>query len=66
MTRLSFTGCAIAALASDLELDCAVEGVETAAQQAALPDGVHLQGWLTGRPQDAATTDLPTLTRGLR
>jgi EAL domain-containing protein (putative c-di-GMP-specific phosphodiesterase class I) len=57
---------AIAALAADLELECTVEGVETAAQQAALPDGVRLQGWHTGRPMDPADVDVPSLARSLR
>lgn len=56
---------AIAALAADLELVCTVEGVETAAQQGALPDGVRLQGWYTGRPLDAADVDLPALDRSV-
>ncbi len=54
---------AIAALAADLELECTVEGVETAAQQDALPDGVRLQGYYTGIPLEAANVDLPALAR---
>ena len=54
---------AVAGLAADLDLTCVVEGVETAAQRAALPDGVHLQGWLTGRPLPPAALDLPDLVR---
>jgi diguanylate cyclase (GGDEF)-like protein/PAS domain S-box-containing protein len=42
---------AVAALAAELQLECTVEGVETKEQRDALPEGVHLQGWLTGRPQ---------------
>lgn len=57
---------AIAAPAADLELECTVEGVETAAQQHALPDGVRLQGWHTGVPMDAADVDLPALARDFR
>ena len=49
---------AVAALAADMGLTCVVEGVETAAQLAALPVGVHVQGFLTGRPQLPAATDL--------
>ena len=56
---------AIAALAADLELACTVEGVETALQQDALPDGVRLQGWHTGVPLDAGHTDLHALARGI-
>jgi len=33
---------AVAALARDLDLQCVVEGVETAAQLAALPPGVSV------------------------
>lgn len=57
---------AIAALAADLELECTVEGVETAAQQHALPGGVRLQGWHTGVPLDPADVDLPALARNFR
>ena len=38
-------------MAAELQLDCIVEGVETEEQRDALPRGVQLQGWLTGRPQ---------------
>ncbi len=41
---------AVAALARDLGLTCVVEGIETGAQLRALPDGVHGQGFLLGRP----------------
>ena len=41
---------AVAALARDLDLQCVVEGVETAAQLAALPPGVSVPGYLLGRP----------------
>jgi diguanylate cyclase (GGDEF)-like protein/PAS domain S-box-containing protein len=44
---------AVAGLAADLGLTCIVEGVETEDQRAALPRGVHLQGWLIGHPSDA-------------
>ncbi len=49
----------VAGLAADLGLTCVVKGVETTRQRAALPDGVLLQGWLTGRP--AAASDLDVL-----
>ncbi|MCW2528173.1 MAG: cph2 3 [Pseudonocardiales bacterium] len=52
---------AVAGLAADLDLRCIVEGVETETQRAALPAGVHLQGWLFGSPQTAAATDIPVL-----
>ena len=52
---------AVAGLAADLDLGCVVEGVETEAQRAALPGGVHLQGWLTGRPQLGDVVDIPAL-----
>ena len=52
---------AVAGLAADLDLGCVVEGVETEAQRSALPDGVHLQGWLTGRPQPADTIDISAM-----
>jgi predicted signal transduction protein with EAL and GGDEF domain len=52
---------AVAGLAADMGLICIVEGVETDEQRAALPVGVHLQGFLTGRPQPAATMDVLTL-----
>ncbi len=52
---------AVAGLAADLELDCIVEGVETNAQRDALPSGVQLQGYLTGRPQQPDLLDVPTL-----
>ena len=42
---------AVAGLAADMELTCVIEGVETEEQRNALPNGVHIQGWLTGRPQ---------------
>ncbi len=54
---------AVAGLAADLDLVCVVEGVETEEQRAALPPGVHLQGWLTGRPQCAGLIDLASLLR---
>jgi EAL domain-containing protein (putative c-di-GMP-specific phosphodiesterase class I) len=41
----------IVTLATELQLECIVEGVETEHQRNALPSGVQLQGWLTGRPQ---------------
>jgi EAL domain-containing protein (putative c-di-GMP-specific phosphodiesterase class I) len=49
---------AVAALAADMGLICVVEGVESAEQLAALPAGVHVQGFLTGRPQLPADVDL--------
>ena len=52
---------AVAALAADMDLECIIEGVETAAQRAALPDGVQLQGYLTGRPQPPKLLDLVNL-----
>jgi diguanylate cyclase (GGDEF)-like protein/PAS domain S-box-containing protein len=52
---------AVAGLAADLDLECIVEGVETAEQRAALPEGVQLQGWLTGRPAAPEALDLPHL-----
>jgi PAS domain S-box-containing protein len=52
---------AVAGLAADLDLICIVEGVETAEQRSALPDGVHVQGYLTGRPQPAEMLDVPKL-----
>ncbi|WP_295696808.1 bifunctional diguanylate cyclase/phosphodiesterase, partial [Lapillicoccus sp.] len=41
---------AVIGLAAELNLSCIVEGVETEEQREALPAGVQLQGWLTGRP----------------
>ncbi|MCW2778189.1 MAG: hypothetical protein JWN17_1914, partial [Frankiales bacterium] len=52
---------AVSALAADLGLDCVVEGVETAAQRAALPASVQLQGYLLGRPVVAAELDVARL-----
>jgi predicted signal transduction protein with EAL and GGDEF domain len=52
---------AVAGLAADLDLGCIVEGVETVEQRAALPDGVQLQGWLTGRPGAPDALDLEHL-----
>lgn len=57
---------AVAGLAADLDLGCVVEGVETEAQRTALPYGVHLQGWLTGRPQPAEAVDIEALIRPVR
>jgi EAL domain-containing protein (putative c-di-GMP-specific phosphodiesterase class I) len=45
---------AVAALARDLGITCVVEGIETGAQLRALPDDVHGQGFLLGRPLPAA------------
>ena len=42
---------AVRGLARDLEIDCVVEGIETAEQLAAVPDGVTGQGYLLGRPR---------------
>ena len=55
---------AVAGLAADLDLACIVEGVETQAQRNALPGGVQLQGYLTGRPQQPHLIDVPTLAAG--
>ena len=52
---------AVAGLAADLDIGCVVEGVETIEQLAALPAGVQLQGYLTGRPAPAAALDLRAL-----
>ena len=52
---------AVAALAADMGLTCVVEGVETEEQRAALPTGVQLQGFLTGRPQPPESMDVLTL-----
>jgi diguanylate cyclase (GGDEF)-like protein/PAS domain S-box-containing protein len=52
---------AVARLAADLGLSCVVEGVETQDQLEALPAGVHVQGWLTGRPAAAEHLDLDQL-----
>jgi diguanylate cyclase (GGDEF)-like protein/PAS domain S-box-containing protein len=52
---------AVAALAADMDLTCVVEGVETDVQRAALPVGVQLQGWLTGRPGRPERLDLRDL-----
>jgi EAL domain-containing protein (putative c-di-GMP-specific phosphodiesterase class I) len=52
---------AVAGLAADMKLTCVVEGVESAKQRAALPRGVQLQGWLTGRPERPESLDLRDL-----
>ena len=52
---------AVAGLAADLEIGCVVEGVETSEQLAALPAGVSVQGYLTGRPAPPSALDLPAL-----
>jgi EAL domain-containing protein (putative c-di-GMP-specific phosphodiesterase class I) len=52
---------AVAALAADMDLICIVEGVETVEQREALPVGVYVQGYLTGRPQRPETMDVLTL-----
>lgn len=52
---------AVTRLAVDLELSCVVEGVETPEQRAALPRGVQVQGFLTGRPQKPETMDVQSL-----
>ena len=49
---------AMAGLAADLDLSCVVEGVENDEQRASLPDGVHVQGFLMGRPLAAEAVDL--------
>jgi PAS domain S-box-containing protein len=58
---------AVTRLAADLELACVIEGVETAEQHAALPVGVSVQGFLTGRPDKPETMDVRALlSQGLR
>ena len=52
---------AVAGLAADMDLICVVEGVETDIQRDALPAGVQLQGWLTGRPARPESLDLREL-----
>ena len=52
---------AVAGLAADMNLDCIVEGVETPQQRAALPPGVQLQGYLTGRPSPPSAINLVNL-----
>lgn len=52
---------AVAGLAADLGLGCIVEGVETEHQRDALPPGVQLQGYLTGRPQPGGEIDVARL-----
>jgi diguanylate cyclase (GGDEF)-like protein/PAS domain S-box-containing protein len=52
---------AVAGLAADMQLTCVVEGVETQDQRDALPDGVHVQGWLTGRPQHPSMLNISEL-----
>ncbi len=47
MTQLTAQGLAAAGIC----LFALVEGVETEEQRDALPRGVQLQGWLTGRPE---------------
>jgi diguanylate cyclase (GGDEF)-like protein/PAS domain S-box-containing protein len=56
---------AVAGLAADMDLTCVVEGVETKAQQLALPLGVQVQGWLTGKPLQPEELDLPVLLAGV-
>jgi EAL domain-containing protein (putative c-di-GMP-specific phosphodiesterase class I) len=53
----------VAGLAADMSLGCIVEGVETTAQLQALPAGVQVQGYLTGRPTEPALLDLQLLAR---
>jgi EAL domain-containing protein (putative c-di-GMP-specific phosphodiesterase class I) len=52
---------AVTRLAADLGLSCVVEGVETPEQRDALPTGVLVQGFLTGRPQKPEATDVRAL-----
>ncbi len=47
----------ISSLAEQLGLSCVVEGIETDEQLLALPPGVLGQGYLLGRPQNAAALD---------
>ncbi|HSP38869.1 MAG TPA: EAL domain-containing protein [Frankiaceae bacterium] len=58
---------AVIGLAADLDLQCVIEGVESQAQRAALPPGVQLQGFLTGRPSAAPDLNIRRLaaTRSL-
>ena len=56
---------AVAGLAADMDLACIVEGVETEAQKAALPAGVQVQGWLTGRPEKPDVLELDFLSARL-
>lgn len=53
---------AVAALAADMELTCIVEGVETAERLDALPRGVYVQGFFTGRPQHPDDFDVLALS----
>jgi diguanylate cyclase (GGDEF)-like protein/PAS domain S-box-containing protein len=46
----------VAGLARELSLSCVVEGIETVEQLEALPEGVHGQGYLLGRPTTAEET----------
>jgi PAS domain S-box-containing protein len=52
---------AVAALAADMDLTCIIEGVETREQLSSLPRGVHVQGFLTGRPQNPEAVDILAL-----
>jgi diguanylate cyclase (GGDEF)-like protein/PAS domain S-box-containing protein len=49
---------AVTGLAADMDLACIVEGVETLEQRDALPPGVYVQGFLTGRPQSPENMDV--------
>jgi diguanylate cyclase (GGDEF)-like protein/PAS domain S-box-containing protein len=54
----------VAGLARELGLSCVVEGIETVEQLRALPEGVHGQGYLLGRPATAEETGHVLLSRG--
>jgi EAL domain-containing protein (putative c-di-GMP-specific phosphodiesterase class I) len=54
---------AVAGLAAELDMSCIVEGVETTDQRSALPVGVQVQGYLTGRPAAPGDIDVVTLAR---
>jgi diguanylate cyclase (GGDEF)-like protein/PAS domain S-box-containing protein len=49
---------AVVTLAAEMDLTCVAVGVESEAQRNALPAGLQLQGWLTGRPQPPDNLDL--------
>ena len=51
---------AIAALSAEMGLSCIVEGIESTEQLAALPAGMHGQGYLLGRPAAVPSNDWPS------